>query len=212
MDLPEVVSRQEWEAARRAFEQKDERVLKLRDELYAERRALPAFRIEKDYSFDTPDGKRTLPEMFEGRWQLIVYHFTPSADYPELARRMGWTTPVFSSVGTTFYADMSFPISEDEPQTPGISVYIRDEDDTVYLTYHARDRGTEPVNNTYNYLDMTFLGRREPDGKPRWVRLHDSYDHDAHDHDHDAHDHDSHDSYDHDSYKVDSYDRDSYEA
>ena len=48
---------------------------RLRDELSEERRALPWERVEKEYVFDAPEGKRTLGELFEGRSQLVVYHF-----------------------------------------------------------------------------------------------------------------------------------------
>lgn len=70
-----VVSREEWLDASRALLAKEKQATRLRDSLNAERRALPWVKVDKDYIFDTPDGRRTLSELFDGRSQLIVYHF-----------------------------------------------------------------------------------------------------------------------------------------
>jgi predicted dithiol-disulfide oxidoreductase (DUF899 family) len=70
-----IVSHEEWLAARRAHLAKEKEFTRLRDALSAERRALPWTRVEKTYAFDGPDGRQTLPELFDGRSQLIVYHF-----------------------------------------------------------------------------------------------------------------------------------------
>ena len=71
----QIVSQSEWLAARRALLAKEKEAVRLRDQLNAERLALPWVRVEKDYAFDTPDGRRTLAQLFAGRSQLIVYHF-----------------------------------------------------------------------------------------------------------------------------------------
>jgi predicted dithiol-disulfide oxidoreductase (DUF899 family) len=70
-----VVSRDEWLAARTEHLRREKEFSKLRDQLSAERRALPWVRVDKTYTFDTPDGPRTLADLFDGRSQLIVYHF-----------------------------------------------------------------------------------------------------------------------------------------
>ena len=70
-----VVSRQEWTAARIALLAREKELTHLRDEISRERRALPWVRIDKPYVFDGPSGKVTLTELFEGRSQLLVYHF-----------------------------------------------------------------------------------------------------------------------------------------
>ena len=75
MDLPPVVSESEWQAALDAIRAKEKELTRAHDALAAERRRLPRVRIEKDYEFDGPDGKAGLADMFEGRSQLIVYHF-----------------------------------------------------------------------------------------------------------------------------------------
>jgi predicted dithiol-disulfide oxidoreductase (DUF899 family) len=70
-----VVSREEWLTARRALLEKEKAQTRMRDALAAERRALPWVRIEKEYVFDTRDGRKTLADLFDGRSQLIVKHF-----------------------------------------------------------------------------------------------------------------------------------------
>ena len=74
MDHP-VVSHPEWIAARQALLAKEKEFTRLRDELSRLRRALPWERVDKDYVFDGPRGKETLADLFEGRSQLLVYHF-----------------------------------------------------------------------------------------------------------------------------------------
>lgn len=70
-----VVPREQWIAERKALLAHEKEVTRLRDQIARERRALPWVRIEKNYVFDTPDGQRTLAELFEGRRQLLVQHF-----------------------------------------------------------------------------------------------------------------------------------------
>jgi predicted dithiol-disulfide oxidoreductase (DUF899 family) len=70
-----IVSREEWLAARKALLLKEKEATRLRDRINAERLALPWVKVDKDYVFDAPSGKKTLAELFDGRSQLIVYHF-----------------------------------------------------------------------------------------------------------------------------------------
>jgi predicted dithiol-disulfide oxidoreductase (DUF899 family) len=70
-----VVSREEWLVARKAHLEKEKEFTRQRDELSRERRELPWVRVEKNYLFDSPNGKKTLTDLFEGRSQLIIYHF-----------------------------------------------------------------------------------------------------------------------------------------
>jgi predicted dithiol-disulfide oxidoreductase (DUF899 family) len=75
MELNKIVSRDEWLIARKAHLAREKELTKLRDQVSAERRELPWVMIEKNYVFDTPDGKQTLADLFGGRSQLVVYHF-----------------------------------------------------------------------------------------------------------------------------------------
>ncbi len=70
-----IATSDQWLAARRALLAHEKELTRLRDQIASERRALPWVRIEKNYVFDTPEGRRTLAELFEGRRQLLVQHF-----------------------------------------------------------------------------------------------------------------------------------------
>ena len=72
---PPIVSQAEWQAARDALLVKEKAATRARDALAAERRRLPMTPIDTPYVFDSPEGPRTLNDLFEGRRQLIVYHF-----------------------------------------------------------------------------------------------------------------------------------------
>jgi len=74
-NLPEVVSREEWIAARKRLLAREKELTRARDRLNAERRRLPMVRVDKRYTFEGPDGEVSLDELFEGRPQLVVHHF-----------------------------------------------------------------------------------------------------------------------------------------
>src|SRR6266511_4296768 len=74
-NLPPVVSKEEWQAARDKLLVKEKAATHARDALAAERRRLPMVRIDKEYVFEGPNGKASLLDLFEGRRQLILYHF-----------------------------------------------------------------------------------------------------------------------------------------
>jgi predicted dithiol-disulfide oxidoreductase (DUF899 family) len=81
--LPQVVSRDQWLAARQAFLVKEKEFTRAHDALNAERRRLPMVKIEKEYIFDGPDVRASLLDLFEGRRQLILYHFMFGPDWNE---------------------------------------------------------------------------------------------------------------------------------
>ncbi|MDM0038950.1 thioredoxin family protein [Variovorax sp. J22G21] len=70
-----VVSKERWIAERKSLLARERELTHLRDQIARERRALPWERVEKNYTFDTPEGRRSLPDLFEGRSQLLVQHF-----------------------------------------------------------------------------------------------------------------------------------------
>src|SRR5262247_2672611 len=70
-----IVSKDRWVAERKTLLEHEKELTRLRDRIATERRALPWVRVEKDYVFDTPEGKRRLGDLFEGRQQLLVQHF-----------------------------------------------------------------------------------------------------------------------------------------
>lgn len=77
----QVVSREEWMKARRALLLKEKEATHLRDKLNAERMALPWVKVDKDYAFDTPEGRKSLSDLFDGRSQLMIYHFMLGPDW-----------------------------------------------------------------------------------------------------------------------------------
>jgi predicted dithiol-disulfide oxidoreductase (DUF899 family) len=76
-----IGTRGEWLAARLELLAREKEHTRLGDELARQRRELPWLRVEKDYRFDTDDGARTLTELFDGRSQLLVYHFMFGPEY-----------------------------------------------------------------------------------------------------------------------------------
>ena len=78
-----VVSREQWLDSRKALLAKEKEFTRLRDELSAQRRDLPWVNIEKEYIFDTPEGKQSLAELFSDKNQLMIYHFMLGPDWEE---------------------------------------------------------------------------------------------------------------------------------
>ena len=85
-----VVSNKDWIAARTALLAREKEFTRLRDELSQARRDLPWEPVEKNYVFDGPDGKATLSQVFDGRSQLIVYHFMFAPDWEIGCKSCSW--------------------------------------------------------------------------------------------------------------------------
>ena len=83
MQQRKIVSREEWLAARQDLLAKEKEFTGLRDQLTRSRQELPWVKVEKDYRFAGPSGKQTLSDLFEGRSQLIIYHFMYGPDWEE---------------------------------------------------------------------------------------------------------------------------------
>jgi predicted dithiol-disulfide oxidoreductase (DUF899 family) len=83
VDNPKIVSRAEWLAARKILLAKEKQLTRDRDAVAAERRNLPWVKVEKNYVFDSPAGKKTLADLFAGRSQLIIYHFMFGPEWQE---------------------------------------------------------------------------------------------------------------------------------
>jgi predicted dithiol-disulfide oxidoreductase (DUF899 family) len=75
IEHPKVVSQTEWLEARKELLKREKEITRLTDEISRQRRELPWVKVEKNYVFDTPSGKKSLSELFDGRSQLIVKHF-----------------------------------------------------------------------------------------------------------------------------------------
>lgn len=215
IELPKVVSAAEWQAERDALLVKEKAALRALDVVNAERRRLPMVHFGKEYTFHGPTGPTSLVDLFDGRRQLIVYHFmmydgddhrcpgcslivdnighlahlhardttlvvtapAPLEQIDAYKRRMGWTVPWYSALGSDFSADCGVTSGF------GVSVFLRDGED-VYRTYFTTGRGGDLLVGTLRYLDLTPFGRQEAweksgrgndDGPGAWWRVHDQY-------------------------------------
>jgi predicted dithiol-disulfide oxidoreductase (DUF899 family) len=83
MQPHKIVSREQWIEARKAHMAQEKEYTRARDRLSEARRALPWVKVDKNYSFDSPDGRKTLAELFKGRSQLVVQHFMFAPDWNE---------------------------------------------------------------------------------------------------------------------------------
>jgi len=206
MTLPPIVSADAWQISRDELLVKEKAATRALDALAAERRRLPMVRLDKDYELVGPDGVAArLGDLFDGRRQLIVYHFmlTPGSDYVHLRardtsfalmsrapqaeiapvrERFGWQHPWYSSHGSGLHEDLG--IASERGDMFGLTAWLRDGDD-IYRTYFTTSRGVDRLRMDYNLLDLTALGRQEtwedsPEGWPQvptygWMRLRDEY-------------------------------------
>jgi predicted dithiol-disulfide oxidoreductase (DUF899 family) len=232
--MAKIVSREEWLAARQQLLAAEKELTRARDDVSRRRRELPWVKVEKRYEFQSPKGKETLSDLFEGRSQLLLYHFMFGPDWNEgcpscsfwadnydgtivhlnhrdvtfvvvsraplekleaYRRRMGWRFKWVSSFGGDFNYDFRVSFTPEEmkrgemeynyrmnkfpsDEAPGISVFSRDDDGSVFHTYSCYSRGLDMLNAAYHHLDLVPKGRDE-DGlaySMAWLRRHDSYD------------------------------------
>jgi predicted dithiol-disulfide oxidoreductase (DUF899 family) len=103
MNTPQIVSPQEWTAAREAMLVKEKEHTRARDALAAERRRMPWMAVEKNYRFEGPDGPASLLDLFEGRRQLIVYRAFYGEEVTTYAE--GGSYPERACVGCSMVAD-----------------------------------------------------------------------------------------------------------
>lgn len=96
MENHRIVSHEEWVEARKGLLEREKELTRLRDEISRARRELPWERVEKEYVFDGPDGKVTLSDLFDGRSQLIVYHFMYGPDWEEGCKSCSFLTDHFN--------------------------------------------------------------------------------------------------------------------
>jgi len=138
-----------------------------------------------------------LAHLHAANTSLVIVSRAPLAKLTAFKRRMGWSVPWYSSFGSDFNYDFHVTLDEtkgpieynfmnkqeleqkDEPwflqgEQPGLSVFLR-EGDRIFHTYSTYARGGELLLGTFNYLDLTPLGRQEDEGIMSWVRLHDQY-------------------------------------
>ena len=162
MEPHKIVSRQEWTEARKAFLAKEKEFTRARDRLSAERRALPWVKVDKAYVFDTPDGKKTLAELFDGRSQLIVYHFMLGPDWEEGCPSCSFLADHFDGANihlaqrdVTFVAISRAPLAEIEAfkrrmgwHFPWVSSFANDFNFDFHVSFNEDEVGKD---GDYNY-------------------------------------------------------------
>lgn len=120
LDNP-VVSREEWLEARRSLLAMEKEETRLRDKVRAGRQAMPWVKVDKTYAFDTPDGRKTLADLFDGRSQLMVYHFMFGPEWDAgcpgcsfLADHLGGTLPHLNNHDVTMMVVSRAPLDKIE--------------------------------------------------------------------------------------------------
>jgi len=98
MENRKVVSQKEWIAARKKLLVKEKKFSKLRDQLNLQRRKLPCVKVAKEYIFDGPTGKATLGDLFDGKSQLVIYHFMFGPGWGEGCEHCSFWADHFDSV------------------------------------------------------------------------------------------------------------------
>lgn len=187
MALPEIVSEVEWRAANRALIEQEKAATRARDALAAERRRQPMTPFRTDFTFN--DGRSFL-DLFDGRPQLILYHFWFPEDGDPCPGCTMFTDQVselahLHARGVTFALvsrapqeriaayrermgwsipwytdDLAFQEACGTTEYFRLQVFLRD-GDRAYLTYETTGRGVEALGSVWTFLDLTPYGRQE---------------------------------------------------
>jgi predicted dithiol-disulfide oxidoreductase (DUF899 family) len=166
MQRNQVVSREEWLTARRALLAQEKEATHLRDKINAARLALPWVKVDKGYVFDTPSGKRTLADLFEGRSQLIAYHFMLGPDWKAgcpgcsfLADHLDGALPHLEHHDVTLTAVSRAPLDKIAAyktrmgwRFPWVSSYGSDFNYDYHVSFTPEDLAKERV--TYNFAEI----------------------------------------------------------
>src|SRR4051812_40934032 len=217
MPQHETGTQEEWHAASIELVAAEKEHMRAADELARKRRELPWVPVQKEYEFESEHGTKSLADLFNGRSQLLVYHFmfgfgfrvdeqnpgctgcsfvadhfdgvrphlnghdvtlvaesiAPLEDLIAYKRRMDWTFPWVSSLGSDFKYDYGAAFTEEQqrngadynfrhverppwPQREGLSAFAL-QDGGVRHTYSTYDRGVEQFMGTYSFLDVAPL-------------------------------------------------------
>jgi len=169
-----VVSQSEWLAARRELLAKEKEFSRQRDALSAERRKLPWVKVEKEYVFDTPGGKKTLAELFGRKSQLIVYHFMFGPGWEEgcpscsfLGDHFDGSVVHLAHRDVTLTAVSRAPLSQIEAfkkrmgwRFPWASSYGTEFNHDYHVSFTKDERATGKVY--YNYAETQFPSEEGP--------------------------------------------------
>jgi predicted dithiol-disulfide oxidoreductase (DUF899 family) len=188
---PPVVSTAEWQRQRDELLRAEKEATRALDALAARRRRLPMVRFDNSYVFETPDGPKTMLDLFDGREQLVVYQFMdngPDAYCPGCTHFTNNVTDLGSvrRTGVTFVTASNMPLDQIQQYKarmgwtmPFVSsrgngfadatgagnlfslTVFLRDGDEVYLTYSTTARGVDRLLFSHNILDLTPYGRQE---------------------------------------------------
>jgi predicted dithiol-disulfide oxidoreductase (DUF899 family) len=190
MELPPVVSEEEWQRSHEQLLAREKEAMKAADALAAERRRQPMKEVSTEFEFEGPDGQVGFLDLFEGRPQLAVYHFW----FPEQGDPCGGCTMFTDQIAPLahlhardtsmalvsrapqskiqayrermgweipWYTDtLAFQEAYDTTEYFAFDVFVRD-GDRAFQTYRTRSRGVESIGTVWSLLDRTPMGRQE---------------------------------------------------
>src|SRR6266513_1272239 len=166
----EIVSEGEWLVARKDLLTREKEFSRQRDALSAARRELPMVKVEKEYLFNGPDGKETLADLFEGRSQLIVYHFMFGPGWEEGFKSCSYLADHFDCANwhlqhrdVTFVVVSRAPLSEIEPFKKRMGwrfKWVSSHGNDFNVDYHVSATEEERAKGKmyYNYKTDELIG------------------------------------------------------
>lgn len=174
MTTHRVVSREEWVEARRKHLAREKEFTRLRDQLSQERRELPWAKVDKHYVFDGPKGKESLADLFEGRQQLVVYHFMFDPSWDEGCKSCSfWIDNLDGIIVHLNHRDVTFVAISRAPYTTlqayrkrmgwrvkWLSSFANDFNRDYHVTFTPEERESGQVY--YNYATGSFPAPEGP--------------------------------------------------
>lgn len=174
IENPKVVSRDEWVAARKKLLAREKQLTHERDAVAAERRQLPWVKVEKNYVFASPEGKKTLAELFGDKSQLIIYHFMFGPEWAEgcpscsfLMDHTDGTLVHLAQRDVAFAAVSRAPLSKIEPfkkrmgwRFPWVSSNETDFNYDFRVSFTEEERAKGKVD--YNFEQVEFPSAEAP--------------------------------------------------
>jgi predicted dithiol-disulfide oxidoreductase (DUF899 family) len=171
---PKVVSEAEWLVARKDLLTREKEMTRLRDEVSRHRRELPWVKIDKEYVFDGPDGRETLADLFDGRSQLIVYHFMLGPGWEEGCKSCSYLADHFDGANchlphrdVTFVVISRAPLSEIQSyqkrmgwRFKWLSSHGNDFNFDYHVSFAEEDEKKGKVD--YNYATQEFISDELP--------------------------------------------------
>lgn len=174
MEQPRIVSRDEWLAARKALLAREKAHTREGDALSVDRRRLPMVKVETPYVFDTPDGRRSLADLFQDRSQLIVYHFMMGPGWVEgcpscsfLMDHLDGVLPHLANRDVTLVAVSRAPLAEIDAfkrrmgwQFPWVSSYGTAFNRDFHVSFTKDEVASGKMH--YNYAEQLFPSEEGP--------------------------------------------------